>query len=90
MAKKIKIGHNSVSTDQLKSIIGRMEKLEEEKQGIQDDMKEVLSEAKGNGYDVKVIKAILKMRKEDEAARKEFIVMIGVYCDALGMVDPFS
>ena len=53
-------------------------------------MKDVMAEAKGNGYDPKVIKAVLKLRKEDEAARREHQVMIGVYCEALGMTDPFS
>ena len=90
MGKKIKIGHNSISGDQLKAIIGRMEKLEEDRQGVTDDMKDVMAEAKGNGYDPKIIKAILKMRKEDEATRKEHQTLVGLYCEALGMEDPFS
>lgn len=90
MARKTKIGDNSISKDQLKAVISRMEKLAEEKQGITDDMKDVMAEAKGNGYDPKVIKAVLKLRQEDAAARKEFQVMIGVYCNALGIEDPFS
>ena len=68
------VGHNrrkvgGVAVDQLKSIIGRVEKLEEEKAGIAADIRDVFAEAKGNGFDVKAIRTIIKMRKKDAAER---------------------
>ncbi len=84
------IGHNSkrvggVAVDQLKSIINRVEKLEEEKAGIAADIRDVFAEAKGNGFDVKAIRQIIKMRKKDAAEREEEETTLAVYCRALGM-----
>lgn len=80
-----KIGHNGIAVDQLKSIIARVEKLEEEKTGISADIREVFSEAKGNGFDIKAIRAIIKLRKMDAAEREERETILETYCRALGM-----
>ena len=65
------IGHNSIAKDQLKSIIERVERLEEDKKVISDDIKDVYSEAKGNGYDVKALRRIVALRKQDPDKRAE-------------------
>lgn len=83
------IGHNKrvggVAVDQLKSIIERVEKLEEEKGGIAADIRDVFAEAKGNGWDVKAIRSILKIRKMDSAEREEQENTLDAYMHALGM-----
>jgi uncharacterized protein (UPF0335 family) len=81
-------GHNRVggfAAEQLKSIIARIENLEEEKTALAQDIKEVLAEAKGNGYDVKAIKQILKIRKMDAQEREEAESILDTYMRALGM-----
>ena len=81
------IGHNSsVAKDQLKSIIERVERLTEEKDAIASDVRDVYSEAKGNGYDVKAIRTIIKMRKQDAADRAEQEAILETYLHALGML----
>ena len=74
-----------VAADQLKSIIDRVEKLEEEKSGIAADIKDVFAEAKGNGFDTDTIKAIIKVRKLDAQTREEKQYTFDTYCRALGM-----
>lgn len=74
-----------VAVDQLKSIIGRIEKLEEEKSAIGADIKEVFAEAKGNGFDVKAIRQIIKLRKMDAQEREEEETILETYMRALGM-----
>ena len=76
-----------VAVDQLKSIIGRVEKLEEEKSGISADIRDVFAEAKGNGFDVKAIRTIIKMRKMDASEREEAETILDTYLHALGMID---
>lgn len=78
------IGHNSVSKDQLKSIIERVERLEEDKAAIATDIKEVFLEAKGNGYDTKALRAIVRYRKEDAQDRAEREAIFETYLNALG------
>lgn len=78
------IGHNSIAKDQLKSIIERVERLEEDKKAISDDIKDVYSEAKGNGYDVKALRAIVRYRKEDAQDRAEREAIFETYLAALG------
>ena len=63
-----------------------MEKLEEEKAGIAADIRDVFAEAKGNGFDVKAIRTILKMRKLDASEREEQETILDVYLNALGML----
>lgn len=71
--------------EQLKSFIERIERLEEEKKAISDDIKDVFAEAKANGFDVKALRTILKLRKEDEDDRKEHDAIVELYCQALGI-----
>lgn len=78
------IGNNSA--EQLRSVIERIERLEEEKKGIADDIKDIYSEAKGNGFDVKALRAIVRLRKQDEAKRKEHEALVDTYKNALGML----
>lgn len=85
----MKQGHNrvgGVAVDQLKSIISRVEKLEAEKAGIAADIKDVFAEARGNGWDVKAIRQILKIRKMDQAEREEAENILDIYLNALGML----
>lgn len=80
------LGHNSVSKDQLKSIIERVERLEEDKAAIASDIKDVYAEAKGNGYDTKALRAIVRYRKEDAQDRAEREAIFETYLNALGGV----
>lgn len=75
-----------VAKEQLLSIIERVERLEEEKKGISDDIKEVYAEAKANGYDTKVLRKIVSIRKQDAAEREEQDAILDLYLTALGMV----
>jgi uncharacterized protein (UPF0335 family) len=72
--------------DQLKAIIERIERLEEEKKAISDDIRDVYAEAKGNGYEVKALRAIVRMRKEDADDRREHETILETYMQALGML----
>ncbi|MDR1828670.1 MAG: DUF2312 domain-containing protein [Methylobacteriaceae bacterium] len=75
----------SVAADQLKSIIERIERLEEEKAGIAGDIREIYAEAKGNGFDTKAIRKIVSLRKQDFSERKEEEAVLELYMQALGM-----
>jgi uncharacterized protein (UPF0335 family) len=84
------IGHNSESVasfaeEQLKSIIERIERMEEEKKAIGDDIKDIYTEAKGSGFDTKALRMIIRLRKEDAAEREEFESVLETYKTALGM-----
>jgi uncharacterized protein (UPF0335 family) len=72
--------------DQLKAIIERVERLEEEKKAIADDIKDVFAEAKINGFDVKALRTIVRMRKQDANERKEQEAILETYLHALGML----
>ena len=72
--------------DQLKSIVERVEKLEEEKKAITDDIRDVYAEAKSNGFDVKALRAIIRMRKQEPAERQEQEAILETYMHALGML----
>jgi uncharacterized protein (UPF0335 family) len=81
------IGHNSGDTsvsDQLRSIVERVERLEEEKAGIADDIKDLYAEAKGNGFDVKALREIVRKRKQDRDKLKEHNELVRLYCASLG------
>jgi len=75
-----------VAGDQLKSIIERIEKLEEEKAAIAVDIREVFAEAKANGFDVKAMRQIIKLRKMEHAERDEQEHMLDLYKRVLGML----
>ena len=72
--------------DQLKAIVERIEHLEEEKKAISDDIRDVYAEAKGNGYDVKALRKIIRLRKQDKDERAEEEAILETYMHALGML----
>jgi len=76
------------TADQLRSVIERIENLEEEKANLTADIREIYSEAKGNGFDVKALRAIVRMRKKDDHERLEEEAVLATYMHALGMADP--
>jgi uncharacterized protein (UPF0335 family) len=73
--------------DQLKAFIERVERLEEEKKAIADDIKDVYAEAKGSGFDVKALRTIVRMRKQDPDERREAETILETYMHALGMLN---
>ncbi|MDX2210842.1 MAG: DUF2312 domain-containing protein [Sphingopyxis sp.] len=75
----------SVSDQQLRLFIERIERLEEEKKGIADDIRDVYSEAKANGYDAKIMRQIVRLRKMPVNDRKEMEAILDVYKSALGI-----
>jgi uncharacterized protein (UPF0335 family) len=78
------IGGNA--REQLRSIIERVERLEEEKAAIASDIRDVFAEAKGNGYDVKALRTIVRLRKQDANERAEAETILETYMQALGML----
>ena len=76
---------SGISADRLRSIIKRIEKLEEDKAGISDDIKEVYAEAKGTGFDVKIIRQIVRLRKVELEKRREESELLDLYMSAIGM-----
>lgn len=84
-------GHNSgvdvggVTGKALRSYIERIERLEEEKKALADDIREVFAEAKGNGFDTKVMRQVLKIRKMEPADRQEQEMLLETYLHALGI-----
>lgn len=91
------IGHNSEKADitsdtaqtvaagQLRAFIERIERLEEEKQTIAEDIREVYAEMKGTGFDTKAVRTIVRMRKKDRAELEEEMAIVALYGSALGM-----
>lgn len=75
-----------IQTTQLRTIIERIERLEEDKAAIQADLKEVYSEAKGNGFDPKILRKVVRMRKQDKAKLSEEEALIDLYLSAIGGV----
>jgi uncharacterized protein (UPF0335 family) len=72
--------------DQLKAIIERIERLEEEKKATSDDIRDVYAEAKGTGFDLKALRTIVRMRKQDTDERREEQAILEMYMNALGML----
>ena len=77
-------GSAGVAAERLRSFIERVERLEEEKAGIANDIKDVYAEAKGEGYDTKVLRQIIRIRKMDRAERQEQEALLDLYLSALG------
>jgi len=73
--------------DHLKAFVERIERLEEEKKALADDIRDVYGEAKATGFDVKALRTIIKMRKEDTDERKEHEAILETYMHALGMLN---
>ena len=78
---------NAVNGGHLRSFIERIEKLEEEKRTIADDIKDVYGEAKGTGFDVKIMRKIISLRRQDKSKRQEEEEILDLYLSALGMVE---
>ncbi len=76
----------SVAAGQLKSIIERVERLEEEKKEVAEQIKEVMAEAKANGFDTKTLRKIITLRKRNAEERQEEEAMLDLYMHALGMI----
>jgi uncharacterized protein (UPF0335 family) len=79
------MAEGTVAADQLRLFIERIERLEEEKKGISDDIKDVYAEAKSNGYDTKTMRAIVRLRKMETHARQEADALLDTYRHALGL-----
>ncbi|MDF1506312.1 DUF2312 domain-containing protein [Roseisolibacter sp. H3M3-2] len=76
---------DNVAADQLRLFIERIERLEEEKKGTSDDIKDVYLEAKANGYDTKTMRAIVRLRRLEKNARDEADALMETYRTALGL-----
>jgi len=79
------MAEGNVAADQLRLFIERIERLEEEKKGIADDIRDVYSEAKANGYDTKTMRAIVRLRRMEAHARQEADALMETYRAALGL-----
>ena len=77
---------NQAAQGQLKSIIERIERLEQEKSEIAEQINEVFAEAKGNGFDVKVLRKVVRIRKQDRAKRLEEESILDLYLSAIGEI----
>jgi uncharacterized protein (UPF0335 family) len=75
----------SFAQGQLKSLVERIERLEEDKKAIAGDIKEVYAEAKANGFDTKILRKVITIRKKDRTEREEEEAMLDLYMHALGM-----
>jgi uncharacterized protein (UPF0335 family) len=80
-----KVSLQTSAKDQLRTIVARIERLEEEKAALSTDLKEVYAEAKGNGFDVKALRTVIRLRKQDESKRREDEAVLATYLHALGM-----
>lgn len=80
-----KSGHNSFAKDALKSFFERIERLQEEKDALSADMKEVYAEAKGTGFDTKIMRKVIALRKMDKAELQEMDALLDLYRTAVGL-----
>jgi len=85
--KSASIGDNSdpVDNNELRLLVERIERLEEEKKGIADDIKDVYGEAKARGFDAKIMKQVIKLRAQEPHDRQETRAILDTYCAALGI-----
>jgi uncharacterized protein (UPF0335 family) len=74
-----------IARDQLRALIERIERLEEERQALSEDVKEVYAEAKANGFDTKTLRQVVRLRTQDAAERQEQEALLDLYLHALGM-----
>lgn len=86
MADDVTETSQTVAAGQLRAFIERIERLEEEKKTISDDIKDVYAECKGTGFEVKAVRQIVRLRKQDQAERQEAEAILDLYKAALGMV----
>jgi uncharacterized protein (UPF0335 family) len=85
MADDVTESSQTVAAGQLRAFIERIERLEEEKKTISDDIKDVYAECKGTGFDVKAVRQLIRIRKQDQAERREAEAILDLYMAALGM-----
>jgi len=85
VATRAKSSTGGIAADQLRAFIERIERLDEEKKALQDDIKEVMAEAKSSGFDPRIIRRVLALRKKDEHDRLEEEELLDLYKAALGM-----
>lgn len=81
---------NGIAANQLRQFVERIERLEEEKKALQEDIKEVYSEAKGRGFDIKILRKVIAIRKKDQDELSEEEALMDVYLRALGMRPDFD
>ncbi len=74
-----------IAADQLKTIVERIENLMDEKKGIGDDIRDVYAEAKGNGFDPKIIRQVIKLKQMERGDRQELDALVDLYLSALGI-----
>ncbi len=77
-----------IAGDQLRAIVERIERVEEEIKSLNDDKKEIYLEAKGNGFDVKILREVIRLRKQDQKERDEKETLLEVYLHALEKAEP--
>ena len=75
---------NTAAQTRLKTIVERIERLEEDKAAVANDIKEVFAEAKGEGFDVKILRKVVRIRKQDKAKRQEEEALLDLYLSAIG------
>jgi uncharacterized protein (UPF0335 family) len=80
------MGQTTIAREQLRAFIERIERLEEEKKAITDDIREIYAEAKGSGFDATVMRQVVALRKKDSAEREEQEAILDLYKSALGMI----
>ncbi|ADM10025.1 hypothetical protein PB2503_09864 [Parvularcula bermudensis HTCC2503] len=78
------VGGDGVAADRLRLFIERIERLEEDKKGVMEDIKEVYAEAKGEGYDTKIMRQVIRLRKMESHDRQEMEALLDLYLSALG------
>ena len=79
------MAEDSVAQDQLRAFVERIERMEEEKAAIAADIREIYAEAKSNGFDTKILRQVVKIRKQDHNERMEAEAILDLYLSALGM-----
>lgn len=84
------MAEQGVAGDQLRAFVERIERLEEEKKAIADDIREIYAEAKGNGFDAKILRQVVRLRKMDKSERMEQEAILDLYMHALGMAPSAS
>ena len=77
-----------IAGDQLRAIVERIERIEEEIKGLNEDKKEIYAEAKGNGFDVKILREVIRLRKQDQKERDEKETLLEVYLKAIESARP--
>jgi uncharacterized protein (UPF0335 family) len=78
---------DTVSSAELKVLIDRIERVEEDMDGLKEDRKEIYTEAKDTGFDVKILRKVIRLRKQSRAAREEEQALISTYLEALGEIN---